>query len=419
MSTKANPYENFLSVLDSAAEQDGISLDEYATFRFPERELTVNFPVHMDNGEIKMFTGYRIQHSSARGPCKGGIRFHPDVDMNEVRALSAWMTFKCAIANIPYGGAKGGITCDPSQLSRQELERMTRRYTSMISPIIGPHKDIPAPDVNTNAEIMGWLMDTYSMIEGYPVPGVVTGKSLDIGGSLGRPEATGRGVMLVATALSKKLGLDIKDCTVAVQGFGNVGSTAALLISQTGAKVVAVSDHTAAFYCADGLNIAEMLDYCANNGRVLSGYKADGVTEIDKNELLYTDVDFLIPAALENQITEENVAKIKAKYIIEGANGPTSFEADKTLFESGKIVIPDILANSGGVIVSYFEWVQNLQSLQWSLDEVNSRLSDLLLKSFDEVFELSQERNCSMRMAAYIIALRRLVRAKNTRGLYP
>ena len=334
MSTKANPYENFLSVLDSAAEQDGIPLNEYATFRFPERELTVNFPVHMDNGEIKMFTGYRIQHSSARGPCKGGIRFHPDVDMNEVRALAAWMTFKCAIANIPYGGAKGGITCDPSQLSRQELERMTRRYTSMISPIIGPHKDIPAPDVNTNAEIMGWLMDTYSMIEGYPVPGVVTGKSLDIGGSLGRPEATGRGVMLVATALAQKLGLDIKDCTVAVQGFGNVGSTAALLISQTGAKVVAASDHTAAFYCADGLNIAEMLDYCANNGRVLKGYKADGVTEIDKNELLYTDVDFLVPAALENQITEENVSKIKAKFIIEGANGPTSFEADKILFES-------------------------------------------------------------------------------------
>ncbi|MBQ2775075.1 MAG: Glu/Leu/Phe/Val dehydrogenase [Clostridia bacterium] len=419
MSTKANPYENFLNVLDSAAEQDGISLNEYATFRFPERELTVNFPVHMDNGEIKMFTGYRIQHSSARGPCKGGIRFHPDVDMNEVRALSAWMTFKCAIANIPYGGAKGGITCDPSQLSRQELERMTRRYTSMISPIIGPHKDIPAPDVNTNAEIMGWLMDTYSMIEGYPVPGVVTGKSLDIGGSLGRPEATGRGVMLVASSLSQKLGLDIKDCTFAVQGFGNVGSTAALLISQLGAKVVAVSDHTAAFYCADGLNIAEMLDYCAGNNRVLSGYKADGVTEIDKNELLYTDVDFLIPAALENQITEENVSKIKAKYIIEGANGPTSYEADKILFESGKIVIPDILANSGGVIVSYFEWVQNLQSLQWSLDEVNNRLSDLLLKSFNEVFELSQERNCSMRMAAYIIALRRLVRAKNTRGLYP
>ncbi len=419
MSTKANPYENFLSVLDSAAEQDGIPLNEYATFRFPERELTVNFPVHMDNGEIKMFTGYRIQHSSARGPCKGGIRFHPDVDMNEVRALAAWMTFKCAIANIPYGGAKGGITCDPSQLSRQELERMTRRYTSMISPIIGPHKDIPAPDVNTNAEIMGWLMDTYSMIEGYPVPGVVTGKSLDIGGSLGRPEATGRGVMLVATALAQKLGLDIKDCTVAVQGFGNVGSTAALLISQTGAKVVAASDHTAAFYCADGLNIAEMLDYCANNGRVLEGYKADGVTEIDKNELLYTDVDFLVPAALENQITEENVSKIKAKFIVEGANGPTSFEADKILFESGKIVIPDILANSGGVIVSYFEWVQNLQAFQWSLDEVNSRLSDLLLKSFNEVFELSQERSCSMRLAAYTIALRRLVSAKNTRGLYP
>ena len=287
MSKKANPYENFLNVLDSAAALDGIDQNDYAAFRYPEQELKVNFPVRMDNGELKMFTGYRIQHSSTRGPCKGGIRFHPNVDMDEVRALAAWMTFKCAVANIPYGGAKGGITCDPSQMSKGELERMTRRYAAMIAPIIGPHKDIPAPDVNTNAEVMGWVMDTYSMKYGYPIPGVVTGKAFEIGGSLGRPEATGRGVMLCCRALTEKLGLDIKDCTFAVQGFGNVGSTAAYLIADLGAKIVAVSDHTAAFYCADGLDVHDMLDYAAGNGRVLQGYKADGVTEIAKEDLLH------------------------------------------------------------------------------------------------------------------------------------
>lgn len=419
MSKKANPYENFLNVLDTAAELDGIDKNDYVSFRYPEQELKVNFPVRMDNGEMKMFTGYRIQHSSTRGPCKGGIRFHPDVDMDEVRALSAWMTFKCAVANIPYGGAKGGVTCNPAEMSKGELERMTRRYAASIAPIIGPQKDIPAPDVNTNAETMGWIMDTYSMKQGYPVPAVVTGKALEIGGSLGRPEATGRGIMLCCRALAEKSGLDITNCKFAVQGFGNVGSTAAYLIADLGAKVVAVGDHTAAFYCEDGLDIHAMLDYAAANGKMLKGYSAEGVTEISRDELLLTDVDFLIPAALENQITADNADKIKAKYIVEGANGPTTYDADKILFDSGRTVVPDILANAGGVIVSYFEWVQNLQSFAWTLDEVNSKLAELLLKSFDEVYTLATEHGYSMRTAAYIIALRRLVAAKKIRGIFP
>lgn len=419
MSKKANPYENFLNVLDTAAELDGIDKNDYVSFRYPEQELKVNFPVRMDNGEMKMFTGYRIQHSSTRGPCKGGIRFHPNVDMDEVRALSAWMTFKCAVANIPYGGAKGGVTCDPTEMSKGELERMTRRYAASIAPIIGPQKDIPAPDVNTNTETMGWIMDTYSMKQGYPVPAVVTGKALEIGGSLGRTEATGRGIMLCCRALAEKSGLDITKCKFAVQGFGNVGSTAAYLIADLGAKVVAVGDHTAAFYCEDGLDIHAMLNYTAGNGNMLKGYSADGVTEISRDDLLFTDVDFLIPAALENQITADNADRIKAKYIVEGANGPTTYEADKILFDSGRTVVPDILANAGGVIVSYFEWVQNLQSFAWTLDEVNSRLEELLLKSFNEVYTLASEHGYSMRTSAYIIALRRLVAAKKIRGIFP
>lgn len=419
MSKKANPYENFLNVLDTAAELDGIDKNDYVSFRYPEQELKVNFPVRMDNGEMKMFTGYRIQHSSTRGPCKGGIRFHPNVDMDEVRALSAWMTFKCAVANIPYGGAKGGVTCDPTEMSKGELERMTRRYAASIAPIIGPQKDIPAPDVNTNTETMGWIMDTYSMKQGYPVPAVVTGKAIEIGGSLGRTEATGRGIMLCCRALAEKSGLDITKCKFAVQGFGNVGSTAAYLIADLGAKVVAVGDHTAAFYCEDGLDIHAMLNYTAGNGNMLKGYSADGVTEISRDDLLFTDVDFLIPAALENQITADNADRIKAKYIVEGANGPTTYEADKILFDSGRTVVPDILANAGGVIVSYFEWVQNLQSFAWTLDEVNSRLEELLLKSFNEVYALASEHGYSMRTSAYIIALRRLVAAKKIRGIFP
>ena len=414
-----NPYENVLKVMDEAAQILGYSESDIEPLKYPERELKVSVPVEMDDGSTRVFEGYRVQHSTSRGPAKGGIRFHPAVNNDEVKALAAWMTFKCAVANIPYGGAKGGITCDPSQMSKGELERMTRRYAAMIAPIIGPHKDIPAPDVNTNAEVMGWVMDTYSMKYGYPIPGVVTGKAFEIGGSLGRPEATGRGVMLCCRALTEKLGLDIKDCTFAVQGFGNVGSTAAYLIADLGAKVVAVSDHTAAFYCADGLDVHDMLDYAAGNGRVLQGYKADGVTEIAKEDLLYTDADFLIPAALEGQITADNADRVKAKYIVEGANGPTSYEADQILNAKGKIVVPDILANAGGVIVSYFEWVQNLQSLSWSLEEVNNKLADILLKAFDEVYGLTEERGYPMRTSAYIIALRRLVKTKKIRGIFP
>ena len=414
-----NPYDNVLATVENAANILGYKPAEYEAVKYPERELSVSVPVRMDDGSVKVFKGYRVQHSTVRGPAKGGIRYHQNVNLDEVKALSAWMTFKCAVADIPYGGGKGGVVVDPTTLSDGEKQRLTRRFTSMISPIIGPDKDIPAPDVGTNAEVMGWIMDTYSMKYGYPITGVVTGKAFEIGGSLGRPEATGRGVMLCCRALTEKLGLDIKDCTFAIQGFGNVGSTAAYLIADLGAKVVAISDHTAAYYCADGLDVHDMLKYAAGNGRVLQGYKADGATEINKEDLLYIDANFLVPAALEGQITEDNADMIKAKYIVEGANGPTSYEADQILNAKGKIIVPDILANAGGVIVSYFEWVQNLQSLSWSLDEVNGKLADILLKAFDEVYALADERKYSMRTAAYIIALRRLVKTKKIRGIFP
>ena len=403
----------------AAAEEMGLEDGLVEVMSRPERAICVSIPVQMDDGSVRVFNGYRVQHSTVCGPAKGGLRFHPDVNLEECEALASLMTWKCSLAGIPYGGGKGGISVDPFELSPRERETMTRTFAARIAPFIGDWTDVPAPDVNTNAEVMGWVMDTYSMKYGYPIPGVVTGKAFEIGGSLGRPEATGRGVMLCCRALTEKLGLDIKDCTFAVQGFGNVGSTAAYLIADLGAKVVAVSDHTAAFYCADGLDVHDMLDYAAGNGRVLQGYKADGVTEIAKEDLLYTDADFLIPAALEGQITADNADRVKAKYIVEGANGPTSYEADQILNAKGKIVVPDILANAGGVIVSYFEWVQNLQSLSWSLEEVNNKLADILLKAFDEVYGLTEERGYPMRTSAYIIALRRLVKTKKIRGIFP
>ena len=413
-----NAYDNFLAVMDKAANTLGLDENDYVALRYPERELKVSCPVKMDDGSIKVFEGYRVQHSSVRGPCKGGIRYHEEVDDNEVKALAAWMSFKCAVANIPYGGAKGGIKVNPQELSLGELERLTRRFTSMIAPIIGPERDIPAPDVNTNAQIMGWIMDTYSVQKGFASPGVVTGKPLEIGGSKGRAEATGRGVMFATVMLLEKLDIDVKNCKIAVQGMGNVGSIAAKLLYDKGAKIVAVSDVSGGVYDENGLPFDEIYAHVSQR-KLLSDYKNDSIKRISNKELLTCDCDVLVPAALQNQITVENAADIKAKYIIEGANGPVSVDADEILEKNGVIVVPDILANSGGVVVSYFEWVQNLQSFYWEEDHVNELLKNNITSSFNEVWELSKEYKTSMRLAAYMVALKRIVAVRNIRGIYP
>ena len=415
-----NPYDNFLEVVDTAAGKLGLDKNEYITITYPERELQVAVPVHMDDGSIRVFKGYRVQHSSGRGPSKGGIRFHPNVNIDEVKALAAWMTFKCAVVNIPYGGAKGGVEVDPSELSRGEMERLTRRYTAAILPLIGPERDIPAPDVNTNAEVMGWIMDTYSMFKGYSVPGVVTGKPIDIGGSLGRNEATGRGVSIVAMEAFKYLGIDSPSLRIAVQGMGNVGGTTARLLSEAGYKIVGVSDVSGGYYKADGLDIRDLEAYIANSSsHSLEGYSAEGVEKIDNDGLLCCDCDVLIPCALENQITADNADRIQAKLIVEGANGPTSVEADEILTKRNIAVIPDILANAGGVVVSYFEWVQNTQNLTWDEDNVNSTLRKIMVDSFGEVQNIHDTDGVTFRVAAYILGLKRLSMATIIRGIFP
>lgn len=414
-----NPYENMLEVLEEAAKLLDLNPNDYEAIKFPERELKVSIPVKMDDGTVKVFEGYRVQHSSSRGPCKGGIRFHPEVDIDEVKALAAWMSFKCAVVNIPYGGAKGAVKVDPRQLSKRELESLTRRYTAMILPFIGPERDIPAPDVNTNAEIMGWIMDTYSMFSGYAVPGVVTGKPIEIGGALGRSEATGRGVTIVTNEAIKYLGMG-GNLRIAVQGMGNVGGTAAKLLHECGHKIVAVSDISGGYYCADGLDIPAMLAYIASSSsRTLEGYSAPSLTKISNYELLTCDCDILVPCALQNQITEEVAPNIKAKLIVEGANGPTTYEGDQILEQRGIPVVPDILANAGGVVVSYFEWVQNIQRLIWDEDQTNSMLEKIMLRAFREVAEAKESKNTSFRMGAHMVALRRLSTAKKIRGIFP
>ena len=416
---KYNPYENVISTIKNAAEVLGLDECDYIATMYPERELKVTFPVRMDDDSVRMFEGYRVQHSSSRGPCKGGVRFHQDVNIDEVKALAAWMTFKCAVVGIPYGGAKGGIKVDPSTLSRRELERMTRRYTAMIGPIIGPEKDIPAPDVNTNGEVMGWIMDTYSMLKGHAVPGVVTGKPLEIGGSLGRPEATGRGVMITLRETLKSMNMQPENVKVAVQGMGNVGGVSAKLIHEMGACVVAVSDVSGGVYCPKGLDIEAVRIYLSKKGNLLENYEAEEVQHITNDELLVLDVDVLVPAAMENAITEDIAKNVKAEIIIEGANGPTTVAADAVLDEKGVVVVPDILANAGGVIVSYFEWVQNIQSLVWHEEEINKTLNRILCNAIEEVFKLQQEKDISLRTAAYALALDKLVRAKKIRGIFP
>jgi glutamate dehydrogenase (NAD(P)+) len=414
-----NPYKNVIAIIRDAAEKLGLDESDYVATMYPERELKVSFPVRMDDGSVKMFEGYRVQHSSSRGPCKGGIRFHPDSDENEVKALAAWMTFKCAVVGIPYGGAKGAVKVDPAKLSNRELERLTRRFTAMIAPILGPERDIPAPDVNTNSEIMGWIMDTYSMLKGYAVPGVVTGKPLDIGGSLGRPEATGRGVMITTREILKKLNMPIEKTKIVVQGMGNVGSISAKLLSELGASIIAVSDVSGGIYKESGLDIPDILRFLATKGNVLKDYRQSGISRLNNQELLTLKTDVLIPAALENQINGNNAANIQAGVIIEAANGPTTVDADKILGDRGIIVVPDILANAGGVVVSYFEWVQNIQSLMWDEDEINKTLTRIMCKAIETVYENHTKRKITLRTSAYMIALEKLVAAKKNRGIFP
>jgi glutamate dehydrogenase (NAD(P)+) len=376
--------------------------------------------VKRDDGSITVFTGYRVQHNLARGPAKGGIRYHPAVDIDEVRALAMWMTWKCALVNIPYGGAKGGVVVDPHQLSLGELERLSRRFASDISILLGPEKDIPAPDMGTNAQVMAWMMDTISMHRGYTVPAVITGKPVQVGGSLGRTEATGRGVSLMVQALARRLGRRLDGLEVVVQGFGNVGGTAAALLQQLGCKVIGVSDATSGYYCRAGLDVAGMRRYVESHPRhTLEGYHSASCEQVSNAALLELPCDVLIPAALENQITAANAERIRAGIIVEGANGPTTPEADAILEERGVVVVPDILANAGGVTVSYFEWVQGLQEFFWDEADINQKLERIMMQAFDQVAAMADERRVSLRLAAYLLAVRRVADAVLIRGIYP
>jgi glutamate dehydrogenase (NAD(P)+) len=381
----------------------------------PKRQIIVSCPVQMDNGEIEVFTGYRVQYNITLGPAKGGIRYHPDVNLDEVTALSAWMTWKCAVAHIPFGGGKGGIACDPTRMSKRELEALTRRYVAEIIDAIGPEKDVPAPDVNTNDQVMAWVMDTYSMHVGHTSTAVVTGKPIELGGSLGRREATGRGVMIVTREAARHLGFDIKGATVAVQGFGNVGSVSADLLAKTGALIVAVSDWKGGVQNPKGLDITKMLEY-AKEHKTIDGFP--GGEPITNEELFSLEVDVLIPAALENQITVENAGQIRAKILTEGANGPTTPDAHKMLHERGVFVIPDILANSGGVTVSYFEWVQDRHGYFWEEEEVNTKLEKKMVEAFDDVLQTSLKYTVDLRTAAYIVAINRVGTVTRMRGMY-
>jgi glutamate dehydrogenase (NAD(P)+) len=411
-----SPFEIAQRQFDNAAKYLDLKAGIKAKLRVPKRELTVYFPVKMDDGSIQMFTGHRVQHNLARGPAKGGIRYHPDVTIDEVRALAMWMTWKCAVVNIPYGGAKGGVVCNPKVMSQRELERLTRRFTSEIIMFIGPESDIPAPDVNTSAQTMAWIMDTYSMTKGYSVPAVVTGKPVEIGGSLGRREATGRGVMFTTREALKHLGMPIEGARVVVQGFGNVGAIGAQLLQELGCTVIAASDSRGGIYNPKGLDVEDVMRHKAETGMV-AGYP--GTDRITNEELLELDCEVLVPAALENEITKENADRVKARIISEGANGPTTPEADDIFFDKGAFVIPDILANAGGVTVSYFEWVQGLQSFFWSEDEVNNNLEKIMVRAFQDVLAISQKREVNMRIAAYILAIDRVANATLLRGIYP
>jgi glutamate dehydrogenase (NAD(P)+) len=402
---------------DQAAEAMELDHNLRERLKLPQRSLIVSVPVRMDDGRVEVYIGYRVQHDSSRGPSKGGIRYHPDVNLGEVAALAMWMTWKCALADLPYGGAKGGVAIAPKQLSRPELQRLTRRYAAEIFPLIGPEKDVPAPDVGTDAQVMAWIMDTYSQQVGYSVPGVVTGKPLSIGGSLGRDEATGRGVAYVTMEALRHLKLDIRNTTVAIQGFGNVGSHTARIMQECGARVIAVSDLNGGIYNSNGLDIPELLTRYKTKGQSLRDTKLGDW--VSNDELLQLGCTVLVPAALSEQITERNAAKLRCRILAEGANGPTTLEADRILQDQGVFVIPDILANSGGVIVSYFEWVQDVQRFFWKATDIQERLQDILTSAFHRTLQFSVTKKTSMRMAALMSGIDKVAQAHLHRGLYP
>jgi len=410
------PWGIYLQQVDRVIPYLGHLARWAETLKRPKRALVVDVPIQLDNGTVAHFEGYRVQHNTSRGPGKGGVRFHQDVTMSEVMALSAWMSIKNAAVNVPYGGAKGGIRVDPKTLSMGELERLTRRYTSEIGIIIGPTKDIPAPDVNTNEQIMAWMMDTYSMNEGATSTGVVTGKPIDLGGSLGRREATGRGVYTVGVEAAKHIGLDVSKARVAVQGFGNVGGIAGKLFAQAGGRVVAVQDHGGTIYKESGLDVPLLLEHVARHGSV-KGF--EGAEVIANDSFWDVECDILIPAALEGQITADNAGRIKARMVIEGANGPTTPAADDILHDRNILVLPDVIANAGGVTVSYFEWVQDFSSFFWSEDEINARLVKIMKEAFAGVWNIAQDHKVSLRTATFIIACKRILHARELRGLYP
>ena len=401
---------------DLAAKRLNLDPGIAAVLREPRRQLTVHFPVRMDDGSTRVFEGHRVQHNLGRGPAKGGIRFHQDVNIDEVKALAMWMSWKCAVMDLPYGGGKGGVTVDPKQLSIGEVERLTRRFTTEIAVIIGPESDIPAPDVNTNSQTMAWMMDTYSMHAGHTVPGVVTGKPIALGGSKGRNEATARGAVICIREAASKIGLNLKGATVVVQGYGNAGSIAAKLIADLGAKVIAVSDSSGGIQNAAGLDLAAVDAHKKKTGSVVG---LAGATPVSNQAILEIPCDVLIPAALENQITAENAAKIKTKIVAEAANGPTTPEADDILFANGAMVIPDILCNAGGVTVSYFEWVQDLNRDFWEEEEVNLRLEKKMVRAFHEVYDMAQEQKSHLRTGAYLLSVKRVADAMSVRGIYP
>ncbi|WP_109483115.1 Glu/Leu/Phe/Val dehydrogenase [Paraburkholderia sp. C35] len=410
------PWGNYLRQVDRVAPYLGSLSRWLETLERPKRILIVDCPIELDNGTVAHFEGYRVQHNVSRGPGKGGVRYHQDVTLSEVMALSAWMSVKNAAVNVPYGGAKGGIRVDPRTLSRGELERVTRRYTSEIGIIIGPNTDIPAPDVNTNEQIMAWMMDTYSMNQGQTATGVVTGKPITLGGSLGRREATGRGVFVVGCEAARRIGMDIEGARVAVQGFGNVGGIAARLYQEAGAKIVAVQDHTGTLYKESGIDAIALLEHVAKHGGVGGYAEAD---KIASEDFWNVETEILIPAALENQITDKNAGKIRTKIIVEGANGPTTTAADDILNDRGILVIPDVVANAGGVTVSYFEWVQDFSSFFWTEDEINERLERVMREAFAAVWQVASEHKVSVRTAAFIVACKRILEARELRGLYP
>ncbi|HKV57218.1 MAG TPA: Glu/Leu/Phe/Val dehydrogenase [Ktedonobacteraceae bacterium] len=411
-----NPYRMAVQQFDAAAEKLNLSEDMREILRQPKRELTVNFPVRLDNGRIKTYTGYRVQHNVNRGPAKGGIRYSPDVTLDEVKALAMWMAWKCAVVGIPFGGAKGGVICDPKNMSPAELERMTRRYATEISIIISPHSDIPAPDVNTNSQVMAWIMDTFSMHEGYSIPAVVTGKPLSIGGSEGRNDATATGVLFVTRQAARQIGMPLKGARVSVQGYGNAGSIAARLFHEEGCKIVAVSDTRGGIYNESGLDPARVLRYKQEHGSVVD---FPGAQSVSVQDVLEVPCDILIPAATEGVITEANADRVQARIVAEAANGPTTPEADAILFKKGTLVIPDILANAGGVTVSYFEWVQDLQSFFWGVDEITQKLEVIMNRAYAAVAEKADQFSCDLRLAANMLAIARVAEATQIRGIYP